>query len=481
MIKVLYAAAESAPFYKTGGLGDVAYALPQALAHEGVDIRVVLPFYARLFPAAYLNQLHDIAQFTVLVGDQSQYVGVKQLQLGAVPVYFIDNESYFGRDHLYGDWDDGGRFGYFQLAIMTMLQVIDFIPDVLHVNDWHTAMLPVLLHDKFGWIQAFQRIKTQLTIHNLQFQGWFPPSILDTVFGIGRQYFNDDGFGQAGQVNFLKGGINFADSLNTVSAQYAAEIQTPEFGERLTGTLRQNAGKLRGILNGLDTTLYDPATDRQLTAHYSAGALAGKALDKQALQRAMHLPCRDVPLFGVVSRLTPQKGMGLLPAALTTLLTQTNAQVVLLGTGDAALTEDLARVRDRFAGQFATEFGFDEALAQQIYAGADFFIMPSAFEPGGLAQLMAMRYGAVPIVHETGGLKDSVQPYDATRNTGTGLSFWSFTSAVLGDMLLLGAALYTTARPAYQALQQRAMAQDFAWSHAAVQYLAAYQALSAHA
>ncbi|KRK70876.1 glycogen synthase GlgA [Lacticaseibacillus nasuensis] len=477
MTKVLFVAAESAPFYKTGGLGDVVYALPQALAKAGVDIRVALPYYARLFPEAYLNQLREVAQFTVQVGGQAKYVGVKQLTLGAVPIYFIDNQEYFGRDHLYGDWDDGGRFGFFQLAVLEMLQVIDFIPDILHVNDWHTAMIPVLLHDKYHWVSAYQGIRTQLTIHNLQFQGWFPPSILDTVFGIGRQYFNDDGFAQDNSVNFMKGGINFADLVSTVSPTYAGEIQTPAFGEHLDGTLRKNAGKLVGILNGIDTALYNPATDQYLAKTYDAKHLAGKAKDKQALQRELGLPKRPDPLFGVVSRLTRQKGSDLLVAALGQVLAHENIQVAILGTGDADLEAALTALHERYPGQLAVAIRFDVGLAQRIYAGSDFFVMPSAFEPSGLAQMMAMRYGSLPVVHETGGLRDSVTPYDATTGAGTGFSFWEYQPGVLANILAMASGVYTTEPKAYAKLQQAAMAADFDWRHAAKQYLAGYARL----
>lgn len=476
-MKVLFAAAEGVPFYKTGGLGDVAYALPKTLRPAGVDIRVVLPYYGQLFPAQYRAQVSDLAQFTVLVGGEQKYVGIKQLQLGTVPYYFIDNEEFFGREGLYGYWDDGGRFGFFQMAIIEMLQVIDFIPDVLHLNDWHTAFISVLLKDKYSWITPYQGIKTQLTIHNLQFQGWFPPAVLTDVFGIGRQFFHDDGYAQNGAVNFLKGGINFADLVSTVSPSYAQEIQTPQFGERLDGTLRKQAGKLVGILNGIDTQLYDPATDKHLPARYTVSDLSGKAKDKRALQRSVGLPQRNVPLFGIVSRLTRQKGMDQLLTALNVLLPGEDIQVVMLGTGDAELEVGFNTLRDRFAGKVASLVKFDEALAQQIYAGADFFVMPSAFEPSGLAQMMAMRYGTLPIVHETGGLRDSVTPYDATTGAGTGFSYYDFTPQVLIDTLVRAAQVYRNEPAAYQQLQQQAMAADFAWPKAAKQYLAGYQRL----
>ena len=477
MLKVLFAAAEGVPFYKTGGLGDVAYALPQALKQAGVDIRVVLPMYSRLFPDAYREQLRPLARFSLKFGQQEKYVGVLTLKLNDVTYYFIDNEEFFGRDVLYGEWDDGGRFGFFQMAIIEMLQVIDFIPDILHVNDWHTAFIPVLLADKYQWINALSGIKTQLTIHNLQFQGWFPQSILADVFGIGRQFANDDGFIQDGSVNYLKGGINFANLVTTVSPSYAGEIQTPAFGEHLDGTLRKQNWKLRGILNGIDTTLYDPQTDKHLYANYSADDLAGKTQDKLALQQEFGLPQTDVPLFGVVSRLTRQKGMDLLVDALNQILPGTDMQIVILGTGDGDLERHFDDLHARYAGKVGTYIGFDVALAQRIYGGVDFFVMPSAFEPSGLAQMMAMRYGALPIVHETGGLRDSVIAYDATTGDGDGFSFWEYNTGVLADTLRRAAEVYTKTPDDFAHLQQTAMAKDFDWVHAAQDYLQGYQNL----
>lgn len=477
MIKVLFAAAEGVPFYKTGGLGDVAYALPQALARMGVDIRVVLPYYPHFFPARYQEQLRPLARFTVQFGNQEKYVGILTMKLDGVVYYFVDNTEFFARDQLYGQWDDGGRFGFFQMAIVEMLQVVDFIPDILHVNDWHTAFIPVLLADKYAWMTPLAGIRTQLTIHNLQFQGWFPQSILDTVFGIGRQFAHDDGFIQDGQVNFLKGGINFADLVTTVSPSYAGEIQTPAFGEHLDGTLRKQNWKLRGILNGIDTKLYDPATDAYLDTHYDAQDLSGKAKDKAALQEEVGLPQTNAPLFGVVSRLTRQKGMDLLVAALDQLLPQLDCQVVLLGTGEDDLARHFEDLHARFAGKMATVIGFDVALAQRIYGGSDFFVMPSAFEPSGLAQMMAMRYGSLPVVHETGGLRDSVVPYDETTGAGDGFSFWDYDTNVLADTMRRAATIYTEEPKVYQRLQQTAMAKDFDWVHAASDYLAGYQSL----
>jgi len=448
--------------------------LPKAIKKQGVDIRVAIPFYEKKFPAKYLPKVKNLTHFTIEMGGRPVYVGLKTIKLGDVTYYLIDNRQYFDRDGLYGYWDDGGRFGFFQMAVIEMLQVIEWIPDIIHANDWHTAFIPVLLKEKYGWIRPYQNIKTQLTIHNLQFQGWFPPSILDTVFQIGRQSFNDDGFAQDGSVNWLKGGINFADLVSTVSPSYAQEIQSPAFGEHLDGTLRKQSGKLVGILNGIDAEIYDPETDPHLAYHYNAKNLKGKDKDKRVLQEEMHLPKRSDPLFAMVSRLTRQKGADLLVDALENFLVQNNVQVVILGTGDRDLEEDLLSMQDRFPGQLAVRINFDEAMAQRIYAGADFFMMPSAFEPSGLAQMMAMRYGTLPIVHETGGLRDSVTPYNAETGAGNGFSFWEYNAGVFAKILRMAKNVYADQPKVYARLQQQAMATDFDWHHSAAAYLKGY-------
>ena len=450
MLKVLFTAAESAPFYKTGGLCDVTYALPKAIKKQGVDIRVAIPFYEKKFPAKYLPKVKNLTHFTIEMGGRPVYVGLKTIKLGDVTYYLIDNRQYFDRDGLYGYWDDGGRFGFFQMAVIEMLQVIEWIPDIIHANDWHTAFIPVLLKEKYGWIRPYQNIKTQLTIHNLQFQGWFPPSILDTVFQIGRQSFNDDGFAQDGSVNWLKGGINFADLVSTVSPSYAQEIQSPAFGEHLDGTLRKQSGKLVGILNGIDAEIYDPETDPHLAYHYNAKNLKGKDKDKRVLQEEMHLPKRSDPLFAMVSRLTRQKGADLLVDALENFLVQNNVQVVILGTGDRDLEEDLLSMQDRFPGQLAVRINFDEAMAQRIYAGADFFMMPS------------------------GGLRDSVTPYNAETGAGNGFSFWEYNAGVFAKILRMAKNVYADQPKVYARLQQQAMAMDFDWHHSAAAYLKGY-------
>lgn len=475
--KVLFAASEGAPFFKTGGLGDVAYALPKALAKHGVDIRVVLPYYSKLMPAEYQRQLQFLGSMTVKVGWQDKYCGILTMKLGDVQYYFIDNLQYFGRDGLYGYWDDAERFGFFDLAVLQMLQFVKFIPNVLHVNDWQTAFIPVLLHDKFSWIEPLRNIRTVLTIHNIEFQGQYDAVILDSVFAMGRQYFNAMGFNQNGGVNMLMGGINFADRVNTVSPSYAEEIKTPAFGHGLDGVLRWNAWKLSGILNGIDTELYDPETDPHLAAHYSAKDLAGKKKDKAALQKEVGLPQTNEPLFVMVSRLTRQKGADLLVDVVDRFQLEHNCQFIILGTGDYDLEEAFKRVAYRYPGAFSAQIRFDSHLAQTMYAGGDFFLMPSATEPSGLAQMMAMRYGTIPIVHATGGLRDSVQPFNEFTGQGNGFSFNDYRADVLEDMMKYAYDVYVNKPKSYAQLQQNAMAENFSWANASQAYIDLYTGL----
>lgn len=475
--KILFAASEGAPFFKTGGLGDVAYALPKSLASQGEDIRVVLPYYEKKMPEQYKKQLKFLGSYAVKVGWQDKYCGVLTLKLGRVQYYFIDNVQYFGRDGLYGYWDDGERFGFFDMAVLQMLQFVDFIPDILHVNDWQTAFIPVLLHDKYSWINPLRNIRTVLTIHNIEFQGQYSPAILDSVFAIGRQFFNGTGFEHDGAVNYLAGGINLADRVNTVSPSYAEEIKTPAFGHGLDGVLRWNAWKLSGILNGIDTELYNPATDEHIPYHYSAKDLAGKKKDKRALQKEVGLPQSNDPLFVMVSRLTRQKGADLLVDVVDRFQLMHNCQFIILGTGDYDLEEAFKHVQIRYPGAFSAQIRFDPVLAQSMYAGGDFFLMPSATEPSGLAQMMAMRYGTIPVVHATGGLRDSVVPFNEYTGEGTGFSFEDYRPDVLDKMLNYAFDVYSNRPKLYAQLQQNAMAENFSWAKASKQYVALYNEL----
>jgi starch synthase len=475
-MKILFAAAECAPFFKTGGLGDVVGALPQSLHQRGHQVAVIVPFFSGI-KAEYRAQLKNLFNFTVTVGWRQQYCGVKTLQRQGVDYYFIDNQYYFKRPKLYGYYDDGERFAFFQQAVVELMEKIDFIPDVLHVNDYHTAFIPFLLREKYHWIQAYRKIATVLTIHNLEFQGQYERQILPDLFGMGTQRYDDGTIRFNDAVNWMKAGILYADRVNTVSPSYAQEIQTPAFGCGLEVILGMEHQKLSGILNGIDFKANNPATDPVLKANFSVTDLTGKQRDKQALQQIFNLPQRpNVALIGVVSRLTYQKGFKLLVAELENLL-QFDVQFVLLGTGYADLEHDFGYFATKYPEKCSVRIGFDIELAQQIYAGCDLFLMPSAFEPCGLSQMLAMRYGTLPVVHQIGGLLDSVQPYNPIEQTGTGFGFIEYSSFYLMEAIKLALNVYQNQPLIWQKLIKTAMQQDFSWKTASVGYEKLYQQL----
>lgn len=477
-MKVLFVAAEGAPFFKTGGLGDVAYALPKELRKQGVDIRVVLPYYTQM-PERFKEQLIEITHFRVELGYKSAYVGVKTLTLGGVQYYFIDNLAYFDRDQLYGQNDDGERFGFFDIAVIEMMEKVDFIPDIIHVNDWQTAMIPALLVDRYHWVDSYRNIRKVLTIHNIRFQGWQNESVLKDIFNTTYALYHENGVKKEGQVNYLKGGINFSDKVTTVSPNYAREIQTPEFGEKLDSELRYNAWKLSGIINGIDYEQNNPETDPNLVENYDASTVqTGKAANKRALQERVGLSVDpDVALLGVVTRLTDQKGMQLLQEKAEYLLTNCNIQIVVLGTGDEAFENSFRYFEWKYPGEFCAYIDFDVELAQQIYAGSDMFLMPSAFEPCGLSQMIAMRYGTLPIVHETGGLSDTVQPYNQYTGEGNGFSFNIFTGDVFAHIIQYALDIYENQPDVWYQLIHQAMAPDFSWTEPAKEYIRLYEDL----
>lgn len=476
-MKVLFAASEAAPFFKTGGLGDVTYALPKEIAKQkGIDIRVVLPFYTQM-PQKFKDQVEERAHFRFQLGVKNVYCGIKQLKRDGVIYYFIDNLSYFDRGGLYGDWDDGERFAFFSTAIIEMLEVIDWIPDIIHVNDWQTAMVPVLLVDRFHWKERLRHIRKVLTIHNIRFQGIYAPNILEQVFGTGYNVFTSDGVEQNGLVNYLKGGINFSDRVTTVSPSYAQEILQPQFGEGLEGTLRHNQWKLSGIINGIDYDINNPASDPHLTYHYSKDDLTNKTANKVALQKELGLPVDEsVAMIGVVSRLTDQKGFQLVESVMEQLL-QAYVQVVILGTGDSHFEHAFRYFEHTYPNKMRALIKFDIGLAQRIYGGSDLFLMPSAFEPCGLSQMVAMRYGTVPIVHEVGGLRDTVEPYNQFTLQGTGFSFYDFNAQTLLATIYNALDTYYKYPENWAILQQNGMAKDFTWQQPAQDYISIYQSL----
>lgn len=473
-MKILFTASECAPFFKTGGLGDVIGALPKELAKKGIESVVVLPFYPKM-PWEYQEQCEDVLQFEVKVGWRRQYCGIKRLYRDQVTYYFIDNLYYFGRDNLYGYADDGERFAFFQLAVIEMMEKINFIPDILHLNDYHSAMIPFLLKEKYHWIAKYQSIRTVLTIHNLEFQGQYSPTILGDLFGVGQERFEDGTLEMGGALNFMKAGILYADRVNTVSPSYASEIQTPAFGVGLDPILRMEKGKLSGIVNGIDYDLNNPETDPLLTHHFSIDDLSGKWANKKELQTQAQLPIReDVPLIGVVSRLTHQKGFQLVLDELENLL-QFDVQFVLLGTGDPHFESAFSAIAQRYPEKCRVWITFDIRLAQKVYAASDIFLMPSAFEPCGLSQMIAMRYGTLPVVHEIGGLKDTVEPFNPITGEGTGFGFETFHSYQLMEAIKKALELYTNAPFAWEKLQKNAMNRDFSWESSSERYLDLYR------
>lgn len=475
-MNILFAAAECAPFFKTGGLGDVAEALPKELKKKGLDIRVVLPYH-RQMPQKYRDRCEDVLHFYVDVGWRHQYCGVKKLEMDGVTYYFIDNDYYFGREGLYGYYDDGERFAYFQLAVIEMMEKIDFVPDILHSNDYHTAMIPFLIREKYHWIQDYQKIETVLTIHNIEFQGVFSADILPDLFGMGKERYFDGTVRFDDNVNFLKTGILYAGRVNTVSPSYAQEIQTSEFGAGLDGVLRMEKDKLNGILNGINYTLNDPEADPLIPANFSLADLTGKGINKSALQKAMGLPIKeDVPLFAVVSRLTHQKGFQLIMDELEYMM-DGDIQLVVLGTGEAGFEQGFRDFAARFPEKCSVSISFNVKLAQLFYAGADVFLMPSAFEPCGLSQMISMRYGTLPIVHEIGGLKDTVIPYNEESGEGTGFGFYEFRSFYLMETIKRAAALYKEKPSVWQQLVKAAMAKDFSWEQPGQAYIELYRLL----
>lgn len=475
-MKVLFASAEAAPFFKTGGLGDVAHALPKEMVKQGIDMRVVLPYYTQM-PQEYQEQVTELAHFRFQLGEKNVYCGIKTLELEDVTYYFIDNLSYFDRQDLYGEWDDGERFGFFSTAIIEMLEVIDWIPDIIHANDWHTAMIAPLLVDRYHWKQPLEHIRKVFTIHNMRFQGVFPKDILNNIFGTGWNTFTEDGVKYYEAVNYMKGAINFSERVTTVSPTYAREIMTPEFGEDLDPVLRHNGWKVRGIINGIDYDLNNPETDALIAHNYSVQDLSGKFKNKTALQKMVGLPVdKKVPLIGVVSRLTDQKGFQLVEERLEELL-QSDVQVVVLGTGDKRFENSFRYFESRYPDKMKALIKFDLSIAQQIYAGSDFFLMPSAFEPCGLSQMVSMRYGTVPIVHETGGLNDTVKPYNQYERTGTGFSFNDFNSQTMLDLIHYALDTYHNRPEDFRKLMTNGMNKDFSWTGPAKEYQAMYREL----
>ena len=476
-MKVLYAASEAVPFCKTGGLADVAGSLPPALAAQGVETAVILPLYRRV-KERFADRLTFLCYDYVDLAWRHAYCGLFSLKKDGVTWYFLDNEQYFGRPELYGCADDGERFGFFSRAVVKMLDHLDFSPDVIHCNDWQTALIPIYLKDDGVREERYRSVRTVLTIHNIEYQGRYDPYCLGDLFGLDRGWVDDGTLLLDGDLNLLKGAILTADAVNAVSPTYAQELKNPYFAHRMEGILTQCGYKLSGVLNGIDMKLYDPAADPRIAANYTAENISGKAADKAELQKALGLrPEPETPIIAMVSRLVTHKGLDLIREVMGDIM-ELPVQFVLLGSGDAAYEDFFRHAAERWPERMAIRLGYDEALSMAIYAGADLFLMPSRSEPCGLSQMIAMRYGTVPIVRETGGLKDTVQPYEAWRDAGTGFTFANYSSADMLHVLREAAYLYKDYPDAFARLRRRAMERDFSWNRSAGDYLKIYAAVT---
>lgn len=475
-MQIVFASAECAPFVKTGGLGDVAGSLPAALVRAGAEVIVMVPKYATI-KDEYKAQMEHFSDFYVSLGWRNEYCGLEKLEHDGVTYMFIDNERYFARDYPYGFFDDGERFAFFSKAITESLQHLPagFECDILHCNDWQTALAPVFLREFYQGLPLYDRVKTVFSIHNVAFQGQFSDTVMEDILGVAHipaaaSQLRCD----ACSINYMLGALHYADAITTVSPTYAGEIQTPEFGEGLDGVLRERSYALQGILNGIDVAGFDPATDKRIAANYTIDDRSGKAVCKAKLQEELGLEVRDDrPLMVMVTRLTRQKGMDLVMYALDRILSG-GVQVAVLGTGDRDYEDGLRYFQDKYPGTMAARIEFDPALSQRMYAAADMFLMPSKFEPCGLSQIIAMRYGTLPIVRETGGLKDTVQPYNEFTGEGTGFSFSNFNGDEMGDAVFRAARLFWDNRDAWNQLVTQAMSQDFSWTRSADKYLDLY-------
>ena len=476
-MKVLFAASECVPFVKTGGLADVVGALSPVLKAQGADVRVILPLYAAI-PETYVRQMKLECEFEVELCWRKQYCGIKSLEYQGVTFYFVDNQFYFGRSYIYGlGGDEYERFGFFCRAVIDALVHLDFKPDIIHCHDWQTGMIPALLKIQYAHFPFYANMKTVYTIHNLQYQGVFPIKAVQDTLGLGDSLFTADKLECYGCANYMKAGLVYADQLTTVSPSYADEIQTAFYGERLDGLLRARRDQLSGILNGIDVDDYDPAKDPQIYANYDPYHLGGKEICKQELQKEMGLVVDpDVPLVGIISRLSNQKGFDLIECVIRELM-GLGIQLVVLGMGEAKYTNLFSWAESEYPGRLAARFAMNHQLAHRIYAGSDLFLMPSQFEPCGLSQMIALRYGTIPVVRETGGLRDTVLSYNKFTDEGNGFTFFNYNAHDMLYTLRRAVHYYKNNREVWYKLIVRGMMGDYSWYSSAGKYLALYEKL----
>lgn len=477
-IKILMAASEAIPYMKTGGLADVVGSLPKYFDKDRYDVRVILPKYKRM-DDKLLPQLKFVCHFYVNLNWRRQYVGIFTSQYDGVTYYFVDNEFYFAGDKPYNNiYEDVEKFAFFSKAVLEALPVIDFAPDVIHCNDWQTGLLPVFLKTVYGSDNFYAGIKTVFTIHNMKFQGRWKIKEVADVTGLPEHIFNSGELEFYGEANYLKGGIVYADEITTVSPTYADEICTPEGGEGLDGLMLERRRHLRGIVNGIDYDVFNPMKDTYLDKHFSVRELSGKVVNKRQLQEKYGLAVdKDVMLIGIVSRLTKQKGFDLVAYVMEEMLSTMNVQFIVQGTGEQQYEEMFNYFHGRYPQKLGVYIGYSEENAHEIYAGCDAFLMPSLFEPCGLSQLMSMRYGTLPIVRETGGLKDTVVPYNEYENTGDGFSFANYNAHDMLHVIKYALDVFENHKDRWQEMMQRAMRHDFSWKASAKEYEKLYDML----
>ena len=473
-MKILFAASEAVPFCKTGGLADVAGSLPQALAASGDEVEVIVPLYQRVADG-WKNEMTFVRNIEVPLGWRRVYCGLFRLEKDGVIWYFVDNEYYFKRDALYGHYDDGERFGFFSRAIVALLPSLEFMPEVIHCNDWQTALVPIYLKDECVRWPGVRGIKTVFTIHNVEYQGRYGKETLEDLFGLAPGWFADGTIAMDGDVNLLKGALMVCDAITAVSPTYAQELRHAFFAHGMQSVIERNAGKLHGVLNGIDMERYDPSKGTGIQHKFSAKNMAGKAKNKAWLQEQMHLTADpDVPIIGIVSRLVSHKGLDLIGQVFDQMM-DLNCQFVVLGSGDWNYEQFFEQKRKQYDGRMGLYRGYNENLANAIYAGADLLLMPSKSEPCGLAQMIAMRYGTVPIVRETGGLKDTVFPYEAWCGAGNGFTFASYSASDMAYVIRQAVDLYHNNRDAFKKLQHTGMTTDFSWDKSAGEYIRIYE------
>lgn len=475
-MKVLFVASEAAPFLKTGGLADVALSLPKYLKKSGIDIRVIMPKYGKISDE-FKSKMDHIAEYSVPVGWRNQYCGLDHIKYNGINFYFMDNEYYFKRHEPYGHYDDGEIFSFFSRGVLESIKHIDdFIPDIIHCNDWHTGMVPVLLDAFYRYDIRFQNIKTVYTIHNLKYQGIFSRSILTDLLGLDDSYFTEDKLKFYDAISFMKGGIIYSDIVNTVSESYANEIRTPYYGENLDGLLNSISYKLYGIVNGIDHDAYNPRKDKNIPKNFGLTTMKNKLVNKAELQKQLGLPVdKDIPVIGLVSRLVNQKGLDLIKGVIEEIL-HLDIQLVILGTGEQTYEDLFEYYSHLYPEKLSSNIGFSDKLAKLIYAGADMFLMPSLFEPCGIGQLIALRYGTVPIVRETGGLKDTIMPYNKYTGEGNGFSFTNYNAHDMLNVIQLAIETFKDKKQ-WLAIQKNGMKAETSWKDSAKKYNELYKKL----